>query len=89
LLVVVDAVVEAAVVEAFELEVDGADEVELVDAGAADELDGEETEAELDVVGLTTAVAAPGQGELAFWSERLRGNGRMRKLKLQIKMPSV
>jgi hypothetical protein len=89
LLDVVDAVVEAAVVEAFELEVDGADEVELVDAGAADELDGEETEAELDVVGLTTAVAAPGQGELAFWSERLRGNGRMRKLKLQIKMPSV
>ena len=48
-------------VEAFELEVDGADEVELVDAGAADELDDEETEAELDVVGLTTAVAAPGQ----------------------------
>ena len=89
MLVVVDAVVEAAVVEAFELEVDGADEVELVDAGAADELDGEETEAELDVVGLTTAVAAPGQGELAFWSERLRGNGRMRKLKPQIKMPSV
>jgi hypothetical protein len=61
LLVVVDAVVEAAVVEAFELEVDGADEVELVDAGAADELDGEETEAELDVVGLTTAVAAQEQ----------------------------
>ena len=82
-------------VEAFELEVEaveeveGADEVELVDAGAADELDDEETEAELDVVGLTTAVAAPGQWELAFWSERLRGNGRMRKLKPQIKMPSV
>jgi hypothetical protein len=43
-------------------EVDAADEVELVDAGAADELDDEETEAELDVVGLTTtAVAAPAQ----------------------------
>jgi len=43
-------------------EVDAADEVELVDAGAADELDEEETEAELDVVGLTTtAVAAQAQ----------------------------
>jgi hypothetical protein len=66
LLDVVDAVVEAAVVEALELEVEGvaevdeADEVELVDAGAADELDDEETEAELDVV-WATAVAAPGQ----------------------------
>jgi hypothetical protein len=72
LLVVVDAVVEAAVVEAFELEVeaveevDGADEVELVDAGAADGLDDEGTEAELDVVGLTTAVAAPGQWGISF-----------------------
>lgn len=63
----VDAVVEAAVVEALEEEVeaveevDTADEVELVDAGAAEELDDEETEAELDVVGLTAAVAAPRQ----------------------------
>jgi len=41
-------------------EVDEADEVELVDAGAADELDDEETEAVLDVV-WTTAVAAQAQ----------------------------
>jgi hypothetical protein len=41
-------------------EVDATDEVELFDAGAADELDEEETEAVLDVV-WTTAVAAPGQ----------------------------
>jgi hypothetical protein len=59
-------------VEALELEVeeveevDEADDVELVDAGAADELDDEETEVELDVVGLTTAVAAPGQWGISF-----------------------
>jgi len=58
LLDVVDAVVVAAVAE---LEVDAADEVKLVDAGAADEPDDEETEAELDVVWLTTAVAAQEQ----------------------------
>jgi len=40
-------------------EVDATDEVELVDAGTADELD-EETEAVLDVV-WTTAVAAQAQ----------------------------
>jgi hypothetical protein len=70
LLDVVDAVVEAAVVEALEPdeeveEVDEADGVEPVDTGAADEPD-EETEAELDVMGLTTAVAAPENGQLAL-----------------------
>jgi hypothetical protein len=45
-------------------EVDAADEVKLVNAGAAD-VD-KEIEAELDVVWLTTAVAAPGQWGVSF-----------------------